>query len=417
MSNVADIIKYEGDNSTFIWKHPCEDFNTTTQLIVHESQQAIFFMNGQLLDVFEAGRHTLKTENIPLIRKFFNKPYGDNSPFHCEVYFINKTEQMSVKWGTDSKIEYMEPVYNFPIQIGASGEMSLRVDDGKKLLVKIVGTESNLTQTSLVQKFRAFLMTKFKTYMSNYIRENKINIFQIDEKLTEVSKNMHELLLNDFKEYGLSLVHFFVTTIIKPEDDSTFKRFKELYFRQYADVAEAQLKQKVDIIAQETEKQKMILEAEGLATKRKIEGYTYSQERGLDIAESFAKNESGNNMSNLGIGLGVMAGVGGTIGGIVNNSLENVTNSSEKSIKCPKCNSDIPENAKFCLKCGKKIERLSENEIICSKCGKKTPRGRFCMECGAKLQNICPNCGKEVPNNAKFCLECGQRLEDNKDEE
>ena len=292
MSNVADIIKYEGDNSTFIWKHPCEDFNTTTQLIVHESQQAIFFMNGQLLDVFEAGRHTLKTENIPLIRKFFNKPYGDNSPFHCEVYFINKTEQMSVKWGTDSKIEYMEPVYNFPIQIGASGEMSLRVDDGKKLLVKIVGTESNLTQTSLVQKFRAFLMTKFKTYMSNYIRENKINIFQIDEKLTEVSKNMHELLLNDFKEYGLSLVHFFVTTIIKPEDDSTFKRFKELYFRQYADVAEAQLKQKVDIIAQETEKQKMILEAEGLETKRKIEGYTYSQEKGLDIAESFAKNES-----------------------------------------------------------------------------------------------------------------------------
>ena len=414
---IFDVIKYEGPNDVFVWKFPGEDFNTSSQLIVHESQEAVFYMNGQILDRFEAGRYTLQTQNIPLIGKFYNKVFGDKTPFHCEIYFINKTEQMAVKWGTDSKVEYIDPIYKFPIQLGASGEMTLRVEDACKLLVKIVGTEHNLSQTSVVQKFRAFLMTKFKTYMSNYIRENKINIFQIDEKLTEVSKNMHELLLNDFKEYGLSLVHFFVTTIIKPEDDSTFKRFKELYFRQYADVAEAQLKQKVDIIAQETEKQKMILEAEGLATKRKIEGYTYSQERGLDIAESFAKNESGNNMSNLGIGLGVMAGVGGTIGGIVNNSLENVTNSSEKSIKCPKCNSDIPENAKFCLKCGKKIERLSENEIICSKCGKKTPRGRFCMECGAKLQNICPNCGKEVPNNAKFCLECGQRLEDNKDEE
>lgn len=208
MPNVAQIIKYEGDNSTFIWKHPCEDFNTQTQLIVHESQQAVFYMNGQILDMFEAGRHTLETQNIPLIGKFFNKVFDNQTPFHCEVYFINKTEQMAVKWGTDSKIEYVEPTYNFPIQIGASGEMTLRVKDGKKLLVKVVGTENGLTQTGLVQKFRAFLMTRFKTYLSTYIRENKINIFQIDEKLTEISADMQNLLVPDFDEYGVSLIHF-----------------------------------------------------------------------------------------------------------------------------------------------------------------------------------------------------------------
>jgi len=108
---IAQIIKYEGDNNTFVWKHPCEDFNHTTQLIVHESQQALFFMNGQALDLFEAGRHTLETQNIPLIAKFFNLAYGDKTPFHCEVYFINKTEQMAVKWGTDSKVEYIDPTY------------------------------------------------------------------------------------------------------------------------------------------------------------------------------------------------------------------------------------------------------------------------------------------------------------------
>ena len=64
--SIAQIIKYEGDNSTFVWKHPSEDFNTSTQLIVHESQEAIFFMNGQALDLFGAGRYTLETENIPL---------------------------------------------------------------------------------------------------------------------------------------------------------------------------------------------------------------------------------------------------------------------------------------------------------------------------------------------------------------
>ena len=79
MPQIAEIIKYEGDNSTFIWKHPCEDFNSLTQLIVHESQEAIFFMNGQALDLFGAGRYTLETQNIPLIGKALNRATGDVS--------------------------------------------------------------------------------------------------------------------------------------------------------------------------------------------------------------------------------------------------------------------------------------------------------------------------------------------------
>lgn len=117
MAQIAEIIKYEGDNGTFIWKHPCEDFNTTTQLIVHESQEAVFFMNGQALDLFGSGRYTLETQNIPLLRKFANIPTGGQTPFHCEVYFINKTEQMAIKWGTDSKVQYVEPTYKFPLSM------------------------------------------------------------------------------------------------------------------------------------------------------------------------------------------------------------------------------------------------------------------------------------------------------------
>ena len=135
MAKIAEIIKYEGDNSTFIWKHPCEDFNTTTQLIVHESQEAIFFLNGQALDMFGAGRHTLETQNIPKLGKYLNRATGGDTPFHCEVYFINKTVQMAIKWGTDSKVQYIEPTYKFPISIGASGEMSLRAENSRKLLV------------------------------------------------------------------------------------------------------------------------------------------------------------------------------------------------------------------------------------------------------------------------------------------
>ena len=240
---IADIIKYEGDNSTFIWKHPCEDFNYFTQLIVHENQEAIFFMNGQALDLFGPGRHTLETQNIPLIGKVLNKATGDKTPFHCEVYFINKTEQMNIKWGTDSRVQYIEPTYGFPISIGASGEMSLRAEDSRKLLLKLVGTESYLGQQQLVTYFRAFLMTRVKTYIAQVMKTNSINIFEIDENLTMFSNAIKNLLVNDFADYGVSLEQFFVTTILKPDGDKQFEKFKELHFRQYADIAEAKLRQ------------------------------------------------------------------------------------------------------------------------------------------------------------------------------
>lgn len=385
---IASIIKYEGDNSTFIWKHPCEDFNTTTQLIVHESQEAVFYMNGQILDRFEAGRYTLETQNIPLIGKFYNKFFDDKTPFHCEVYFINKTEQMAVKWGTDSKVEYIDPIYKFPIQLGASGEMTLRVEDACKLLVKIVGTEHNLTQTSIVQKFRAFLMLKFKTYIANYIRTNNINVFEIDENLQQISENLQEMLVPDFSEYGVSLVHFFITTIVKPEENEQYAKFKELHYRQYTEVAEAKLKQQTAVIDAETEAQKKIIDSKAEATKREQEGYTYQQERGFDVAEKVASNEAVGEMSNLGIGLGVMGAVGGTVSGVVTNSMNGALEQvNEQPKKCPKCRANLPNNAKFCL------------------------------ECGTKLENRCPKCGTNNSLDAKFCLECGEKLGGTKDEQ
>lgn len=384
---LASIIKYEGDNSTFIWKHPCEDFNTTTQLIVHESQEAVFYMNGQILDRFEAGRYTLQTQNIPLIGKFYNKFFDDKTPFHCEVYFINKTEQMAVKWGTDSKVEYIDPIYKFPIQLGASGEMTLRVEDACKLLVKIVGTEHNLTQASVVQKFRAFLMTKFKTYMANYIKTNNINVFEIDENLQQMSDDLQEMLVPDFSEYGISLVHFFITTIVKPESNEQYARFKELHYRQYTDIAEAKLKQQTSVIDAETEAQKKIIASKAEATKREQEGYTYQQERGFDVAEKVASNEAVGEMSNLGIGLGVMGAVGGTVSGVVTNSMNGALQQVDEPVKkCPKCNANLPSNAKYCL------------------------------ECGTKLENKCPKCGAVNSIDAKFCPECGEKLGGVKDE-
>lgn len=328
MGNIADIIKYEGDNSTFIWKHPLEDFNSLTQLIVHESQEAIFFMNGQALDLFGPGRYTLETENIPRIGRLLNRTTGDKTPFHCEVYFINKAEQMAIKWGTDSKVQYIDPNYGFPIQIGASGEMSLRADDSRKLLLKLVGTEKDLSQQKLITYFRSFLMTRVKSYIAQVMKSNAINIFEIDENLITFSDNIKKLLVGDFADYGIVLEKFFVTNIVKPDGDRQFEKFKELHFRQYADVAEAKLRQQTDIIYAQTEAQKVMIDSQAQATKRAQEGYTYQQERGFDVAEKVAQNEAVGEFTNLGVGFGTMAGVGGAIGGMVGGMMNDTMNAA-----------------------------------------------------------------------------------------
>lgn len=112
--SITEVIKYEGDNQTFIWKHPSEDFNTGSQLIVHESQEAIFFLNGQALDTFGPGRHELETQNLPLLSNVSKITTGGISPFHSEIYFINLIEQMGFAGEPTPKSNLWSQPINFP---------------------------------------------------------------------------------------------------------------------------------------------------------------------------------------------------------------------------------------------------------------------------------------------------------------
>lgn len=321
MSDIFQIIRYEGGEDDFIWKSPIENFNTGTQLIVHESQEAILFMNGQALDLFGPGRHTIETQNIPLLRRILNLPTNSKTPFVCSVYFINKTEQMAVKWGTDSQVQYMEPVYKFPLKIGAHGEMTLRVENSRKLIVKLVGElrggNNSLTQTELIAMFKAFLMAKVKPYLAQTMQKGDFGIFEVDAHMDDLSNILHKQLTPDFDDYGMSLERFFVTAIVKPSGDRAYESFKDIHIRQYSDIANAQLRQKVGIIDQQTNAERMVIESAAIAKKRAQEGYTYQDERSYDVADKVARNEGIGNFSSTGIGLGMMGGVAGGMGAVV----------------------------------------------------------------------------------------------------
>ena len=236
MARIADVIMYEGDSSTFVWKHPCEDFNSMTQLIVHESQEALFMLNGQALDLFGPGRYTLETENIPKIGKLLNRTTGGETPFHCEVYFINKTEQMAIKWGTPDKVRFIDPLTGVPLELGASGEMSLAVADSRKLLVKLVGTMRGIAwedgpgfTKSLRDSFRPLIISTVKGNLGAIIKDNAIDILEVDEKLDLISDVLGTRIRAGFEDYGLSIPTFFVTHVVLPEEDPNFKRIRELH--------------------------------------------------------------------------------------------------------------------------------------------------------------------------------------------
>ena len=368
-----DVIQYDGDNGTFLWKHPSEDFNMLSQLIVHQSQEAVFLKDGRVLDLFGPGRYTLDSDNLPLLSALVNLPFGGTSPFHCEVYFINKSDQMAIKWGTDSKVEYLEPTYRFPIQIGACGEMSLRVRDSYKLLTRLVGVDDVLTREGLSRHFRSAVITRVKTCLAQYMRESGVSIFEIDSHLEALSQKLQEQLAPDFEEYGLSLERFYVMTVLKPEEDPTYRKFKYLYFRQYADIAEAELRQRVSAIDQATAAQKLTAQAKAMAEKRSIEGYTYQQERTLDVAEAMAGSGGAGALGSMGMELGIMTGVSRQVGQVMDSVLHTPVSPTPGTVPPPAAPAAAPAEgaAAFCGNCG---HAFAGSENFCPKCGGKRSR-------------------------------------------
>ncbi|MCR4585534.1 MAG: SPFH domain-containing protein [Lachnospiraceae bacterium] len=447
---IINVIKYEGDNNQLVWKHPIEDFNIGSQLVVHETQEAIFFNGGQAQDLFGPGTYTLTTKNFPFIGGLLKKFTGGESIFHCEVYFINKAEATSVRWGTPDRVTIIEPTEGIPMKLGAGGDMTIRVEDSRKLLLKLVGTEAALGKEQFSNKFRELISSRIGNYLADTVVESGISFFELDRHRVEFSDKLKELISPVFADYGIELVLFNLSRFVLPEDDPNYQRMIRYHGDKFAQKADNELKMKdleaakdrnvvenqiklqnanaeadvmetVELRKAEIAAKAKILDAQALKAKRDIEGYSYQEERGFDVAQSFAEKQSDSGITELGVGIGTMSAVGTGVGNYLNATVGAALAAAAGNkaaggmmpgagIKCAKCGADLPENAKFCLSCGEKVVHIQPGQLICPACGKATPEGKFCMECGAPLVNKCPNCGSEVPAGGKFCLECGTKI-------
>ena len=393
---------------------------------------------------------------------------------------------MGIKWGTDSKVRMFDPMTGMHMELGASGEFNIRVVNARKFLLKVVGTTGGFRQDQLMGRvdkqtvsatissggssltatqektqvtkgyFRSLIMTQVKSYLAAAIRENAINVLEIDEHLLELGEALRQRINSKLVEYGLEMPEFFINRVVTPDDDPNFKRMKQQFADQYLNVREEQIKKNIAVAAAErktveaqTAAQMKIIGAQGDAEALKIQkqaeaeayrmqaaaeaeemrmkGYTYQQEtaRQVGLGATAAMGTAGAQS-----GLGDLAGLGislGAMGSVVNmtrdalNPLVDTSSQMGQSLggaiaagaagwDCACGTKNI--QSKFCPECGaKKPEPKAADTWDCPNCGNKGITAKFCGECGFKRPEApaawdCPQCGNKGIT-AKFCGECG----------
>jgi membrane protease subunit (stomatin/prohibitin family) len=279
---VIDRIKYDGPADVLVWKFPYDNLSIGAQLIVNESQEAIFYKGGQALDCFGPGTHTLSTSNIPMLQRLVNLPFGGRTPFTAEVWYINKTVKRDLKWGTKTPMQLRDPLYGFIIPVRAYGEYGVRIEDSRNFMTQIVGTLHSADIQTIQQHFTSLIITKVTDTISKYIVQQKVSVVDIPAHIDDISKACRERIHEGFDTYGIQITNFYAESINYPEDHPQVGQINQ---------------------------------AQANKLQRDIEGYTYQQERSFDVLESAAQNEGNTgNLMGAGIGLGMGVGLGGAMG-------------------------------------------------------------------------------------------------------
>jgi membrane protease subunit (stomatin/prohibitin family) len=215
-TELVDIIEWTDDSSnTMIWRFPRyeNEIKNGAQLIVRESQQAIFVNQGKIADVFSPGRHVLKTDNLPILSTLMGWKYGFDSPFKAEVYFVNTKNFTDQKWGTKNPIMLRDAEFG-PVRLRAFGTFALKIKDGAKFVKEIAGTQAHFTTEEVTEQLRNLIITRF----TDVIGESKIPVLDLAANYDELSKFINERITPEFDEYGLALTKFLVENISLPPE-------------------------------------------------------------------------------------------------------------------------------------------------------------------------------------------------------
>lgn len=293
---LVNVIKYEApDDSVFVWKYPSDQIRLGSQLVVNEGQQVVFVKGGQALDSFDPGTHTLVTGNIPLIDKLINLPFGGDTPFTAEVWFVNTTVKRDLKWGTPSPIPLMDSTLGFPVSARAFGKWGARIIDVRSFVTQIVGSQSGALASKMHDYFIGQVVQSFSKFLGGVIARGEASILQVSALLTDLSQAASAEIAAEFGKFGVELVNFNIESINIPEDE--MKKVQEVFQK----TLEARELSKVNV------------------------GGAFAAVKSFEVLNNAAQNESGGavgGMLGAGIGLGAGLPIGGQLGQQINISGE-----------------------------------------------------------------------------------------------
>ncbi len=403
-----DLVRWvpDADENIFAWRFPHTNLSTMTQLIVQESQEAIFFSKGQIVGKFGPGKHTLTTENMPLLRSLYGIPFGGKNPFTAEVWFVNKIQVYNLQWKTDT-MSVHDADYNTHIPLRASGQYGLKVVDAEKFLIKAVGTKAEFSEDDLTGQFVGEFTTKAKSIIMQHMLENRIGFKQISAHLNAMSELLRADMAAFWSELGIELTKFYVSTI--DIDGSTMEGRR---------VKEAIAKQSEMSITGRTWQQEQMFETTNNAIEGMTSGMSNMGGGGLlgGLMAINMMNGMTNNMGASGAMQGMMQpqynqpSFGGNqqMGGQQMGGQQG--QQSVRMVHCSNCATRFPSTSRFCPKCGDPYNP-------CPKCGTDNDlNARRCISCGTPLisgggaANNCPQCNAPVAPGAAFCGSCGARL-------
>ena len=335
-----------------------DELGNWTQLVVRETQEAILFKDGQALDLFGAGRHTLSTSNIPMLGGLLKLATGGESAFKASVWFVNKVNILDVKWGTQNPILLRDPEYQIPIYVRAFGQFGIRVAESRQFVLKLSGNKSSITRNEVAEYFKGLILSRMGDMIATYIARKKINIFEISAYLEDMSNEAVEKIRPELALYGIEPLNFYFGSVNVNDEDEGIKKLKS---------------------------------AMAERASMNVMGTSYQQKRSFDVMESAAKNEGGSSLLGAGVGLGAGMGMGGAFGQMASQMGQYIN---------PQTVSPNPSTPTV---------TPQASGSVCPSCGQPVIAGaKFCMNCGAKL--VCANCGQPIMPGAKFCMNCGQQI-------
>ncbi len=222
MARIFDVIEYPDEMADeIVHRFPEEgigDFRIGSQVIVRESQAAVFFRDGNALDVFGPGRHTIATANIPLLINLIGKAFNDRTPFPAEVYFVSKREFANRKWGTPQPIIVRNPGMGLGVALlQGFGTYSFQVRDAQQFVTQVVGTREAYSTNDIEDRLRTMLLSKLQDILGE--TGAKHSVPELIGLTEEISAGVRAKAEDDFEALGLTLKTFYVGNL-KPSDKS-----------------------------------------------------------------------------------------------------------------------------------------------------------------------------------------------------